>query len=645
MNHEGEQRLDQIVFRWEGNRGRTGTGITAVAYSCERARAEELREELAPLLQTEGTGQPSQVRHVRPGNGEVVVINRRRGPDAHGRASTESHALIGNRDVLKARLCLTLGQLPLPGPSDGLYDADPARSLPTLGLDDLKHAAEPAWQRFTARVGTVREPLAAVAAQLLRTPDHLMSVRIPEFSAEHTNDTPLLIWGLCGIFGSWLGRDFWTYATYDTTDSHALRVMGVPHWRTSAVEDLRLERIALRSAPDDEAQYIAAELVRRFLPEPIKAAEVRRVLSQCPTGAALPTGDRLRTLTRLLETPLPQPGGWAYDTDDRPAPTAAPAGEAGAGFDGTGSGQVDPVADWYHDQSAAGQLHAPSPLPAPTPPQGSDDDGAPVVGAHPQAVRPTGDEPNEAPSPYLPDEPLRPLPEPLTLARGVANGVLPRGGHDRPAPAGGHGGASDAVLLTRLDTPDLSRQKVDRLLEALASGTRRRTLWQARYLGRRLLWKRLYLRHDRRAGREGADGQDPRRAAETAFWLLHWAVLPYVGYKPLAEHLVSLIRDACKEDGPVERHFLRLIAFAPAYGVPNLPSEAWWELVQYLHRAGAGELPEPQRAPRGRRADRRQARAEAERALPSDDRWRIFFLGMTCVAVLLFLLLMLTVWW
>ncbi|WP_427168363.1 hypothetical protein ACQF4J_44450 [Streptomyces sp. C1-1] len=678
VKRQSEQRLDQVVFRWEGNRHRTGTGITAVAYSCERARAEELHEELAPLLQTEGTAQPSQIRQVRRADGQIVVINRRRGPDAHGRASTESHALIGSREVLKARVCLTLGRLPLPLPGavDRLPGTDPARSLRTLGRDDLTEVVQPEWQRFTAQVETVREPLIVVAAQLLRTPGHFMSVRIPEFSADGTNATPLLIWGLSGLFGGWLGRDFWTYATYDTTDSHPLRVMGVPSWRTSAVEDPRLERIALAEAPDDEAHGIAEELVRRFLSEPVKAEEVHQVLKLCPAGADVPPWQRLRALREQLRTrPLSAAGGMP-GIDGPAVPLGAPAVDprhrvlegrpettfegiadggavSGVRFDGllsggvradgpasVGSGVGGPVSapDRFHEQPAVpppphslgvSEFAAPPPPFAP-PAREETDDGALTIGTYPQVVRPTADEPHRNPSPYVPLEP-RPLPEPLTRGRGLRNALMPRRGYGSSFQE--NGDLSDETLLNRLDAVHFPSQEADLLLDALASRTTRRTTGEALRLGRRMLRKRLYLRPDRRVGAEGAAEPDPRHAAERAFWLLHWAVLPYIGHKPLADHLVDLIRRACERDGPVERHFLRLIAFAPAYGVPQLPSDAWWELVQYLGRADAEPRP----------ALRTGARRDRGQPPHSDDTWKFFCMAMTCVAALLFLLLMLAV--
>ncbi|MEU2283395.1 hypothetical protein ABZ614_15965 [Streptomyces sp. NPDC013178] len=740
MNQHPEQGLHQVVFRWEGNRGRSGTGITAVAYSCEEEYAEELRAELAPLLQAQGTEQPSQVRYVRPHNGEVVVINRRRGPDAHGRPSTESHALVGDRDVLKARMCLTLGHLPPPLPSGGSSEADSGGLRPAR-LDDLKNAADRGWQQFTTQVPTVREPLTAVAAQLLRTPDHLMSVRIPEFSSEGTNDTPLLIWGLCGIFGNWLGRDFWTYATYDTSDSHGLRVVGVPSWRTSAIEDVRLERIALGSAPNDEAQQIAGELVRRFLSEPNNAAGVRLVLDQCPTGAKLPMHDRVRTLARLLERHRPAAAAWTGAADVRPVNTAHPAGDEARPLpaagqpeatDAAGTWGGDPAAHRFHEQphlllpdpSVLPGAHPPPSAPAPTAQARTDSESAvrggahqqhldqhldqhparestlswevtatgssgkaapdPEVSAHatpaaeagtsadphlrqprstwppepqrppspPQHVHgllpgeppPDGDGRFEDPSPRLPLAPLRPLPQPRT--RGLARAVtFARRGHDRGAREGDDAEMPDEVLLARLRNKDLPRREVDRLLDALADGTRYRTLRQAHHLCRGVLKQRLYLWHGRRTGRGDRDGHDVRRAAETAFWLLHWAVLPYVGHPQLSRILVRLFHDACAQDRPVERHFLNLVAFVRVYGVPNLPSEAWWELVHYVRRGSAGPLPETLRAFHGRGADRHPVGADAERAVPSDDRWRFFFLAMTCVAALLLLLLILVAWW
>ncbi|GAA4965397.1 hypothetical protein GCM10023238_36290 [Streptomyces heliomycini] len=46
--------VHQVVFRWDGNHGRQGTGMNAVAHSCDPGRAGELGRELGPLLWVSG---------------------------------------------------------------------------------------------------------------------------------------------------------------------------------------------------------------------------------------------------------------------------------------------------------------------------------------------------------------------------------------------------------------------------------------------------------------------------------------------------------------------------------------------------------------------------------------------------------------
>ncbi|MFD8223041.1 hypothetical protein ACFV16_02570 [Streptomyces massasporeus] len=749
MDQRREERPDQIVFRWEGNRGRTGTGITAVAYSCGRERAEELRAELAPLLRVEGSDRPSQVRYVREKTGEVVVINRRQDPDAHGRSSTESHALIGSRDLLKARFCLTLSRLPVPVPVVSLLETE-SRRLRRATLTELKDAADREWEQFTARVATAQLPLAAVAAQLLRTPDHLMSVRFPDFSDVGTNDTPLLIWGLCGIFGNWLGHDFWTYATYDTSDTHGLRVVGVPGWRTSAIEDARRERIELRSAPDDEAQQIAWELVRRFLAEPNEATQVRPVLDRCPGAATLPLPERLRTLNQLLRTtdsPSAERTGAAVVQPVRAAGPVPADSLAGSGAvvpqpdDGHRAGQEAPGADRLRTQSAAQPpvnvtdvpVHRPPSSHAPTvdrssaderaghddfagrhaPPEGA---SAPMTPPHavfsdpklsepapeappaaPSAPRPRPDSHHQEPRyrtpqswtsrpqsadwerlppvpqpistgaarahhpdhlttesrPHEGDDrfpdrhpspsagPLRPLPPAPTKGRSLFRRLtFARWRHDRQATGGDSSRLSDQVLLRRLRDSALPRREVEHLLDALADRSPWRTSPEANLLCRAVLQDRLYLQHGRDAHHEGADEQAQWIAAETAVWLLHWAVLPYCGQQDVAGYMRRLFHHMRRQADSVERRFLELLVFARLYGVPDLPSRAWFELVRHLRDQPEVPSKETRDKPPGRTLDRPTGLKPAHRAdPPPDDRWRFGFAVMSCVAVLLLLLL------
>ncbi|MFE0513301.1 hypothetical protein [Streptomyces sp. NPDC058964] len=746
MDQRREELPDQIVFRWAGNRGRDGTGVTAVAYSCGKERAEELRDELATLLVVEGSDWPSQVRHIREKTGEVVVINRRRGSDAHGRGSTESHALIGSAGLLKARLCLTLSGLAVPVPMGGLFESD-SRRLRRATHTELREAADREWARFAARVAAVRAPLSVVAAQLLRTPDHLMSVRVPEFSAAGTNDTPLLIWGLCGIFGDWLGQDFWTYATYDTSDSHGLRVVGVPDWRRSATGDARVERIALRSAPEDEAQQIAAELVRRFLAEPNKAGEVRRVLGRCPRAAELPLPQRLHTLRQLLEAtllPAAEPMGPAAV---RPVPAVDPTpGNSllgGAGEPepdgGPGRGQEEPGTDRLRAHPAGPSpasttgvpVHEPpSSSPAQAPAQSTDDERAvrggsaeqhsvprsapapmapsptafiapdgtePASGAppappsslrpqpenhfqHPQhrtpwttswqqsghraqwplvppirhatarshprdhflpQHRPQGGDGFPDRGPYRQAGPGRPLPPPLTRGRSLLRRLtLARRRHNRQTNGNDLSRLPDEVLLSKLRAKGITRQGVERILDALADRTPWRTRREAILVCRGVLKARLYLQRGQDPRHGETDGQGEWHPAETAVWLFHWAVSPYTGHRRVGDDVRALFRDIRKRADPMEHRFLELLVRDSDYGVPDLPSQAWLELVHHLRNEPGAPARETRDEPPARPLDRHAAPAAAHRAEPPpDDRWRIGFAVMSCVAVLLFLLL------
>ncbi|MEU0395873.1 hypothetical protein ABZ208_24420 [Streptomyces sp. NPDC006208] len=291
-----EEMLDQLVFRWEGNRDRHETGITAVAYSCGKDRAEALRAALAPLLRVEGGKEPSLVRVVLRERGEVVLIHRRPARDATGRQSTLSHALLGPSEALTPRFCLAL--------SSWQWGQDPAGELSgpvdRVPRQGLYGAAREQWRQFTQDVPAVEAHLTVAVAQLLRTPNHRVSMRIPEALGTGKTLAPLLMWGLCGVFEQWIGREHWTFATYDTVDSNALRVVCVPEWRQSATQDISLERITFEGHPQDEAHEVAADLVRCFLRSPSRPHELGRLMDMCRDAVDRPLRDRLSGLRRLL---------------------------------------------------------------------------------------------------------------------------------------------------------------------------------------------------------------------------------------------------------------------------------------------------------------------------------------------------------
>lgn len=78
--------VHQVVFRWDGNQGRQGTGMKAVAHSCPAERAEELGRELGPLLWVSGTAAARQsVVRTLSRDGDVMLVQRWPTTDRGGR--------------------------------------------------------------------------------------------------------------------------------------------------------------------------------------------------------------------------------------------------------------------------------------------------------------------------------------------------------------------------------------------------------------------------------------------------------------------------------------------------------------------------------------------------------------------------------
>lgn len=101
--------VHQMIFRWDGNQGRQGTGMKAVAHSCPAERAEQLGAELGPLLWVSGAAaQRQSVVRTLSRDGEVMLVQRWPTTDRGGRPSTVSHVLVGDPRALKTRQCLGL---------------------------------------------------------------------------------------------------------------------------------------------------------------------------------------------------------------------------------------------------------------------------------------------------------------------------------------------------------------------------------------------------------------------------------------------------------------------------------------------------------------------------------------------------------
>jgi hypothetical protein len=336
-----DDRVHQVVFRWAGNLGHRGAGIAAVAHSCPEPEARALAERLGPVLRVMGGEQrPSLVRHVLPG-GRVLLVRRTPGSDAQGRDSTVCHALLGPAKLLVPLYCVSLGAVPWAeqGWADretGLIEPMPRERLNALA----NHMRNRMWEN----VRLVQRPLLCLVAQFLRTPGARLSALVGELdesldkahaqAREHQPMPPvrelpepalLVLWGLWWIFGSSLdrGSGSWQFATFDTMDDQAYRVVFVPAWRVSPTEDSRLRRIDLLDPGTDPASELAATLVDHYLNWP--ALKYQRLLDTDPNT----TDPELRRFhARLREVwPSRYEGPGVTDTGSVPVISPPPAPE------------------------------------------------------------------------------------------------------------------------------------------------------------------------------------------------------------------------------------------------------------------------------------------------------------------------------
>ncbi|MFJ5774325.1 hypothetical protein [Streptomyces sp. NPDC093094] len=306
MGNTSAEPLDQLLFRWEGNRTQYVTGIAAAAYSCDDQRAEDLRALLAPLLRVEGTGsrRSSLVRRLVPETGEAVLIHRRPALDARGRESTVSRALVGSPQVLTGRESISLAATKWEW--TGLSD-DVTGRIDPLPVDVLRQRFDAAQPQYVDKIAIVGTPLEVAVAQLLRTPGHRLTFLRQDISAdEQANYAPLLIWGLCAMLGPWLGDDLFTFASFDTQEHAGLRLVCVPEWPRSAMGGSAAQRITFADAVRDDARVIAAELVRLFLADPARPDRLMKVLEACSDPRKCTQQGRLDALARALRAGPPR---------------------------------------------------------------------------------------------------------------------------------------------------------------------------------------------------------------------------------------------------------------------------------------------------------------------------------------------------
>lgn len=295
-------RLDQVVFRWDGNQGRSSTGMAAVAHSCSAERAESLRRELGPLLWVPGPGPAPRASSVRVFSRAVGTVLLQRWPtlDRGGRPSTACHAVFGDADTLTPRRCLALVGSAW---SDQAVAETAAGGLPTLDGAPLRAKAADRLRKMFDELPVVKDPLTVVTAEWLRDPSRRLSLLAEEHDLPgwpRRNAAPMLYLGLLSVFGDWFGTE-WSYATYDTVDTHRLRLTCVPEWSSQAAGARSLARIRLRPPAEKDIETAAAkEMVEYVLDRPGAAPGVPHLTGELLSGARLPRQERREALRRML---------------------------------------------------------------------------------------------------------------------------------------------------------------------------------------------------------------------------------------------------------------------------------------------------------------------------------------------------------
>ncbi|MGW9302302.1 hypothetical protein ACWHA3_16000 [Streptomyces cyaneofuscatus] len=543
--------LDQVVFRWDGNQGRSRTGMAAVARSCSAGEADALGRELGPLLWVPGPSpRPSSVR-IRSRSGATLLVQRWPTTDRGGRPSTACHVLVGDGKTLNAMRCLGLG---------GTAWSDPATAenvsgrLPVLDGAQLRAAAKHQLTAMAEELPTVREPLAAVVAEWLRDPDRRLSLLAEEDALPgwpQQNTAPLLYLGLLSVFGTWADTE-WSYATYDTEDTHPLRLTCVPRWSSQPAGAGAPARVRLRlPAERDVESYAALEMVDYMLARPGARPGVPHLAGELTDGARMDRRERREALRRMLHT-----GG-----------RAAP----------------QPLAPRHPARQPSAQQPVPQQLPAPRPePQepldhrDQRDHQEPPHHQH-QHQHPEPQHPQK-PSHHQDRHDRQQLQYLLTdlLAHRRADTVGSTRLADRLQEI------PDGPLLILLRAEDLPWASLDLLLAELAHPDRLRTRDEktAYELCTEVLGHNLYFRPARR--RE-ADTPSLPEMYERAGDLFSWAVAPLVRDPRHTSDLGVLLNIVLRDGHANGREWLRRLLVSPPGGrAPDLPPQLWQQVVTDL---------------------------------------------------------------
>lgn len=523
-------RLDQVVFRWDGNQGRSSTGMAAVAHSCSAERAESLRRELGPLLWVPGPGPAPRASSVRVSSRAVGTVLLQRWPtlDRGGRPSTACHAVFGDADTLTPLHCLALVGNAW---SDLAVAETAAGGLPTLDGARLRATAAKRLRKMFDELPVVKEPLTVVTAEWLRDPSRRLSLLAEKHDLPgwpRWNAAPLLYLGLLSVFGDWFGTE-WSYATYDTVDTHPLRLTCVPEWSSQAAGARSLARIRLRPPAEKDIETAAAkEMVEYVLDRPGAAPGVPHLTGELLSGARLPRQERREALRRMLTA--------------RHAPAPAPAREEDRYA--TESRQEDR----YAREARENDRYATEPR--------------------------QEDRYARQDSQARHDQERRRLQEELLVHQRVDAAQSAR-------LAARLRDLRDDPLLTLLCADGLPWASRDLVLDELARPERRRSRDEAtaHALCTEVLRHNLYFR----PGRPEADSPSAPEMRKRAAELFSWAVAPLVRDPHRAPDLRPLFNIVLKDGRGTGMEWLRSILVAPQGGrAPDLPPQLWQQVVADL---------------------------------------------------------------
>ncbi|MFB6979396.1 hypothetical protein [Streptomyces scopuliridis] len=548
--------VHQVVFRWDGNQGRQGTGMTAVAHSCPAERAEELGRELGPLLWVSGTAAPRQsVVRLLSRDGDVMLVQRWPTTDRGGRPSTVSHVLIGDPRTLKTRQCLGLAYGGWGSRESAEKAAGRLRAVECAELDAVARKRLPAMRQ---QLPTVRNALILVTAEWLRDPARRVSLlvdgsltdeeKLPGWPDQEA--VPLVYLGLFMLFGSWLGQE-WTFATYDTVDTHQLRLTCVPRWEPDAGGSGPLARVMGRSPAKPQFEHMAAaRLVDHVLAHPADSPGVPQLVDGLRDGARLEWARRRLLLKEILyadrREPPPRSASPA-PTAPEPEPESAPV-----------SVPVPPPTRTLPPPPTPAPPPAPEPAPTATPTP----EPAPTPAPTPTTGYPQAATAHEARSLHAE---LRVHRRGNALQRGLLAERLRT--------------LTDDLLLDELRSTDLPQDSVELLLDELGSAHRvrvRRT-GMRHELCAEVLRNGLYYTPNRRESEPLSRTALANRASD----LFTWAVAPLARDERYLRDLQELLHRMGRDRHPTAGNWLWQSIITPRDGeVPDLPPVVWQQILR-----------------------------------------------------------------